>query len=129
MAMEGPLFSTRAESRVYRTWGGSIIGMTAIPESKLAREAEISYAMLATATDYDVWHETGADVSVEVVLERLRENVASAQAVVRRSVRDLPVDWTSTARGGLRYAIVTEPDRIPDQVRADLDPIIGEYLP
>lgn len=129
VAMEGPLFSTRAESRVYRTWGGSIIGMTAIPESKLAREAEISYAMLATATDYDVWHETGADVSVEVVLERLRENVASAQAVVRRSVRDLPVDWTSTARGGLRYAIVTEPDRIPDQVRADLDPIIGEYLP
>ena len=128
VAIEGPLFSTRAESRLYRAWGGSIIGMTAIPEAKLAREAEISYAMLATATDYDVWHETEADVSVEVVLERLRENVATAQTIVQAAVRELPADWTSTARGALRYAIVTAPEAIPPQVREDLAPIIGQYV-
>ena len=129
VAMEGPLFSTRAESRMYRSWGGSIIGMTAVPEAKLAREAEIAYAMLATATDYDVWHESEADVSVEVVLARLRENVTAARAIVAETVRGLPSDWSSTARGALQYAIVTDPAEIPDQVRADLAPIIGTYLP
>ncbi len=103
--------------------------MTALPEAKLAREAEIAYAMLATATDYDVWHETEADVSVEVVLARLRENVARAQRAVAETIRALPADWTSTARGALRHAIVTDPSRIPDRVRRDLAPIIGEYLP
>ena len=129
IAMEGPLFSTRAESHLYRSWGGSIIGMTALPEANLAREAEIAYAMLATATDYDVWHETEADVSVEVVLARLRENVARAQRAVAETIRALPADWTSTARGALRHAIVTDPSRIPARVRRDLAPIIGEYLP
>ncbi|MDE2640128.1 MAG: S-methyl-5'-thioadenosine phosphorylase [Chloroflexota bacterium] len=129
IAIEGPLFSTRAESRLYRAWGGSIIGMTALPEAKLAREAEIAYGMLATATDYDVWHESEADVSVEVVLARLRENVAAAQRIVAETIRALPADWTSTARGALRHAIVTDPARIPARARADLAPIIGEYLP
>ena len=128
IAMEGPLFSTRAESRLYRTWGGSIIGMTAVPEAKLAREAEIAYAMLATATDYDVWHTSEADVSVEVILERLQQNVLSAKGIVGALIRDLPLDWTSTARGALQYAIVTEAARIPAQVREDLAPIIGDYV-
>ena len=128
VAIEGPLFSTRAESRLYRSWGGSIIGMTAIPEAKLAREAEISYAMLATATDYDVWHETEADVAVEVVLSRLRENVATARAIVSATIRDLPDDWRRTARGALQSAIVTNPAAIPARVRRDLAVIIGGYL-
>ena len=128
IAMEGPLFSTRAESQMYRSWGGAIIGMTAVPEAKLAREAEIAYAMLATATDYDVWHTSEADVSVEVILERLQQNVLSAKGIVGALIRDLPLDWTSTARGALQYAIVTEAARIPAQVREDLAPIIGDYV-
>ena len=129
VAIEGPLFSTRAESRLYRSWGGTIIGMTAIPEAKLAREAEIAYAMLATATDYDVWRETEADVDVAVALARLRENAATAQRIVLATVADLPADWTSSARGALEFAIVTEAARIPRQVREDLAPILGGYLP
>lgn len=128
IAMEGPLFSTRAESELYRSWGGAIIGMTAVPEAKLAREAEIAYAMLASTTDYDVWHASEADVSVEVILTRLRENVATAQRIVDGLLADLPAGWTSSAHGALRNAIVTEPARIPATVRAKLAPIIGEYV-
>ena len=129
VAMEGPLFSTRAESSLYRSWGGTIIGMTAIPEAKLAREAEISYAMLATATDYDVWHETEKDVAVEGVLARIDETTATVQRIVSGAVAKLPRDWTGSARGALRSAIVTDPAQIPTGVREDLAPIIGKYLP
>lgn len=128
VAMEGPVFSTRAESRLYRSWGGTIVGMTAIPEAKLAREAEIAYAMLATATDYDVWREGESGVAVDVILARLGESAATAQRIVSATVADLPTDWTSSARGALRTAIVTEPARIPAQARRDLAPIIGAYL-
>ena len=101
IAMEGPLFSTRAESKLYRSWDASIIGMTAVPEAKLAREAELAYAMLATATDYDVWHESEADVTAAAVAEIVAQNVASAQRIVAAVARDLPADWVSSAEGAL----------------------------
>lgn len=125
---EGPLFSTRAESRIYRSWDAVIIGMTAIPEAKLAREAEISYAMLATATDYDVWHETEEDVSAEMVLSRLKQNVATAKAIVADVAQGLPEDWRSTARGALANAIMTPAALVPAKVKEDLAPIIGTYM-
>ena len=113
IAMEGPLFSTRAESHLYRSWGASIIGMTAVPEAKLAREAEIAYAMLATATDYDVWHESEADVTAATVAEIVAQNVQSAQRIIADLTQHLPDDWTSTADGALFGAIMTDPKRIP----------------
>ena len=113
IAMEGPLFSTRAESHMYRAWDASIIGMTAVPEAKLAREAEIAYAMLATATDYDVWHESEADVSAAAVAEIVAQNVQSAQRIVADVALNLPGDWTSTAEGALFGAIMTDSRRIP----------------
>jgi 5'-methylthioadenosine phosphorylase len=128
VCMEGPLFSTRAESQMYRSWGASIIGMTAIPEAKLAREAEIAYAMLATATDYDVWHEEEADVSAEMVVQNLLANVETAQQIVSNVIKGLPADWRSSAAGALASAIVTDRDRIPAQTKLDLAPIIGGYI-
>ncbi len=128
ICMEGPLFSTRAESRMYRSWGASIIGMTAIPEAKLAREAEIAYAMLATATDYDVWHESEADVTAEMVVQTLLKNVDTAKQLVASVIQELPDDWVSTAKGALENAIVTDPAKVPLRVRHDLAPIIGSYL-
>ena len=113
IAMEGPLFSTRAESQMYRSWGASIIGMTAVPEAKLAREAEIAYAMLATATDYDVWHESEEDVTAEAVSKIVAQNVRSAQSIIADLTEHLPDDWTSTAEGALFGAIMTDPKRIP----------------
>ena len=128
ISMEGPLFSTRAESHIYRSWGASIIGMTAIPEAKLAREAEIAYAMLATATDYDVWHESEDDVSADAVVTTLLKNVDSAKQIVAQVIDELPADWVSSAKGALAMAIVTEPSKIPLKLRHDLAPIIGQYL-
>lgn len=116
IAMEGPLFSTRAESHMYRSWDASIIGMTAVPEAKLAREAEIAYAMLATATDYDVWHESEADVSAAAVAEIVAQNVQSAQRIVADVALNLPSDWTSTAEGALFGAIMTDPRRISEEI-------------
>ncbi|MCY3920936.1 MAG: S-methyl-5'-thioadenosine phosphorylase [Chloroflexi bacterium] len=117
IAMEGPLFSTRAESHMYRSWDASIIGMTAVPEAKLAREAEIAYAMLATATDYDVWHESEADVSAAAVAEIVAQNVQSAQRIVADVALNLPADWTSTAEGALFGAIMTDSRRVPEEIR------------
>ncbi|MDE2745145.1 MAG: S-methyl-5'-thioadenosine phosphorylase [Chloroflexota bacterium] len=114
IAMEGPLFSTRAESHLYRSWDASIIGMTAVPEAKLAREAEIAYAMLATATDYDVWHESEADVTAAAVAEIVAQNVQSAQRIIADLTERLPDDWTSSANGALFGAIMTDPRRIPE---------------
>ncbi len=128
VCIEGPLFSTRAESHLYRSWGASIIGMTVIPEAKLAREAEIAYAMLATATDYDVWRDGEEDVSADMVVRNLLANVESAQQIVADVIAGLPAGWRSTARGALAAAIVTERERIPEQTKRDLAPIIGGYL-
>ena len=128
ISMEGPLFSTRAESHLYRSWGASIIGMTAIPEAKLAREAEMAYAMLATATDYDVWHESEEDVSADAVVQTLLKNVDTAKQIVSQVIEELPADWLSSAKGALAMAIVTDPSKIPLKLRHDLAPIIGDYI-
>ncbi len=129
IAMEGPLFSTRAESHLYRSWGASIIGMTAVPEAKLAREAEIAYAMLATATDYDVWHESEADVTAAAVAEIVAQNVRSAQQIVADVARNLPGDWTSTADGALFGAIMTDPRQIPPATLERYSLLIEGRLP
>ncbi len=129
IAMEGPLFSTRAESRMYRSWDASIIGMTAVPEAKLAREAEIAYAMLATATDYDVWHESEADVTAAAVSEIVAQNVQSAQQIIADVAEHLPVDWTSTADGALFGAIMTDPRRIPAETLERYALLIEGRLP
>ena len=129
IAMEGPLFSTRAESHLYRSWGAAIIGMTAVPEAKLAREAEIAYAMLATATDYDVWHESEADVSADAVAQVVAQNVQNAQRIIADLAEHLPGDWTSTAEGALHGAIMTDPRRIPEATRARYELLITGRLP
>ena len=129
IAMEGPLFSTRAESHLYRSWGASIIGMTAVPEAKLAREAEIAYAMLATATDYDVWHESEADVTAAAVAEIVAQNVRSAQQIVADVAHNLPRDWTSTADGALFGAIMTDARQIPPATLERYSLLIEGRLP
>lgn len=128
VCMEGPAFSTRAESALHRSWGASIVGMTAIPEAKLAREAEIAYAMLATATDYDVWREDEEDVTAEAVAAVVAANVESAQAIVAAVARGLPSGWRSTAAGALRGAIMTDAARIPAAVRERYALLIEGYV-
>jgi len=129
VCIEGPHFSTRAESRIYRQWGVDVIGMTNLQEAKLAREAEICYATMALVTDYDVWHETEEDVTVEAVVAVLMENVETAKKIVRAALAMLPVQ-----RGGcpcptaLRDGIITQRDAIPARRRKALEPIIGKYL-
>ena len=128
VCMEGPAFSTRAESALHRSWGALIVGMTAIPEAKLAREAEIAYAMLATATDYDVWREDEEDVTAEAVAAVVAANVESAQAIVAEVARGLPAGWSSTAAGALRGAIMTDPARIPAEARERYALLIEGYV-
>ena len=128
LCMEGPQFSTRAESNLYRSWGAHVIGMTNLQEAKLAREAEICFATLALATDYDCWNEPGGAVEIEQVLAVLRKNVALAQKTIRRAVATLGERRSCRCASALKGAIITEKSRIPRKVRADLRPIIGKYL-
>jgi len=128
LCMEGPQFSTRAESEIYRQWGVDVIGMTNLQEAKLAREAEICYATLAMVTDYDCWHEDEADVSGHAVMEVVQQNAATAQDVVRRILRKLPMERDCECSTALRSALITEPSRIPEQTRQDLALLIDKYL-
>ncbi len=128
LCIEGPQFSTRAESRIYRGWGVDVIGMTNLQEAKLAREAEICYATMALVTDYDVWHETEEDVSVESVIAVLRQNVRTARIILREAVRMIPPARTCACGHALRDAIITARERIPAEVKRDLAPIVGKYL-
>jgi 5'-methylthioadenosine phosphorylase len=129
ICIEGPRFSTKAESRLYRQWGLDIIGMTAMPEAQLAREAELHYAVLALATDYDVWHESEAPVSVELVVQNLLRNVATAQAVIRRVVPRIALDQDDACTTALAGALMTEPGRVPPAVRERLGLLVDRYLP
>ena len=129
LCIEGPQFSTKAESRIYRSWGVDIIGMTNVPEVKLAREAELCYATLALVTDYDVWHETEAEVTVEAVVANLMKNVATAKAVLRRAIPRLRGPRTCACPGLLRNAVITSPAAFPDSARRRLDLLIGKYFP
>jgi 5'-methylthioadenosine phosphorylase len=128
LCMEGPQFSTRAESEIYRSWGVDVIGMTNLQEAKLAREAEICYATLAMVTDYDCWHETEEAVSGEAVMEVVRQNSATAQEVVRRIVRRLPIERTCGCGEALKAALITERQRIPAETLRALAPIVGRYF-
>jgi len=115
VCMEGPQFSTRAESLLYRSWDVSVIGMTNLQEAKLAREACMCYSTLALATDYDCWHETEDDVSVEAVLQVIRDNVATAKRVILELARGLPERATCACKHALDHAIMTAPDQIPSE--------------
>ena len=128
ICMEGPQFSTRAESHLYRSWGAHVIGMTNLQEAKLAREAEICFGTLALATDYDCWNEHAGDVEIEQVLAVLKQNVELAQRTIRRALACLDEARTCHCASALKDAIITEKSRIPGKVRADLRPIIGKYL-
>jgi 5'-methylthioadenosine phosphorylase len=130
LCMEGPAFSTRAESRLYRSWGVDVIGMTNLTEAKLAREAEMCYATLALVTDYDCWHEEEADVSVTGVLENLRANAALAAATLRGAVLALPEERAACGCGDtLAHAIITPIDAIAPGARARLGVLLDKYLP
>ncbi len=131
VCMEGPLFSTKAESNVYRKWGMDIIGMTALPEAKLAREAELCYAVIACATDYDCWHETEESVTVEMVIGNLSANVANAQRILQKVAQSIPADRSGLAcdcRNALATAIITDRSLIPAEVKERYSLLIGKYL-
>jgi 5'-methylthioadenosine phosphorylase len=127
VCMEGPAFSTRAESRLYCSWGGSIIGMTAIPEAKLAREAELCYAILALCTDYDCWKEDEADVTIEMVMENLRANTEAAQVIIKRLIETINQDIPCSCQEAAKYAIITAKEYIPEDVRKPLELFYGKY--
>jgi 5'-methylthioadenosine phosphorylase len=129
ICIEGPQFSTRAESRIYRGWGVDVIGMTNMPEAKLAREAELCYATLALATDYDVWHESHDAVTVEAVVANLLKNVATAKDVLRRVIPGISGPRTCECPSVLKSAVITSPDVFPLATRRRLDLLIGKYFP
>ena len=129
VVIEGPAFSTRAESNLYRGWGASIIGMTALPEAKLAREAEICYGILACSTDYDVWHETEGDVTAEMIVANLLRNVEVSLRAVRLALGRLPDARGCGCGEALRDAIITPMDQVPEETKRRLAPIIEKYIP
>jgi 5'-methylthioadenosine phosphorylase len=128
LCIEGPQFSTRAESRLYRTWGVDIIGMTNLPEAKLAREAEICYSTIAFATDYDCWHEEAGDVSIGEVLRILAQSTKIAKSAIRHAIKHLPEKRECFCANALKYALITGKKFIPEKTKKDLEPIIGKYI-
>ncbi len=131
VCMEGPLFSTKAEALVYRSWGMDIVGMTVLPEAKLAREAELCYATIACATDYDCWHESEESVTVEMVIGNLSANVANAQRILSSIARKIPTDRnlnTCSCPHALETAILTDRDKIPADVKEKYSLLIGKYI-
>jgi 5'-methylthioadenosine phosphorylase len=128
VCMEGPQFSTLAESKLYRAWGMDIIGMTNLQEAKLAREAEICYTTIALVTDYDCWHPDHDAVTVEMIIDNLTQNARTAQQVIANAVGRLPYERTCECASALKYALITRPDVIPERVKKDLAPLIGKYL-
>jgi 5'-methylthioadenosine phosphorylase len=130
VCMEGPQFSTMAESNVYRSWGMDIIGMTNLQEAKLAREAEICYATIALVTDYDCWHPDHDSVTIDLIIANLNQNARMAQKVIANAVAALASDTTRTCpcANALATALVTRPEHVPEQTKRDLAPIIGRYM-
>jgi len=128
LVIEGPSFSSRAESLLYRSWGADLIGMTALPEAKLAREAEICYAILACVADYDCWHDEYASVNTALVLSNLNRNVETAKKVVRLALRNLPATRDCACADALQNAIATAPEHVPPELKQKLEPIIGRYM-
>lgn len=128
VCMEGPQFSTLAESHLYRSWGCDVIGMTNLQEAKLAREAEICYATMAMVTDYDCWHEVEEDVTVEAIIENLQKNADTARRMIKNTVETLPFERTCECASALQYALITQPGHIPEELKRDLAPLIGKYV-
>ncbi len=128
LCMEGPAFSTRAESNVYRQWGMDVIGMTNLQEAKLAREAEICYVTLAVVTDYDCWHEAHDAVSVDEVIGNLLKNADNARLIVRDAVKNMPAERSCSCGSALQHAIITQKDQIPEEAKQRLKLLIGKYI-
>lgn len=126
--MEGPAFSTRAESNLYRAWGMHIIGMTNMAEARLAREAEICYSTLAAVTDYDCWYVGQEEVTIDMVIANLKKNIENAKCILRRLIPALPKEQPCPCHKALEYAIITDRKLIPEKTRKDLRLIIGKYI-
>lgn len=131
ICIEGPLFSTKAESEIYRSWGCDVIGMTSVTEAKLCREAEICYSTMNLVTDYDVWHEDEETVSIEMILENLRKNIQNAKNIIKKAIAVLPEERGTKCECGqaLANCIVTHPDRMAPEVKEKMSLIIGKYVP
>ncbi|HET7103043.1 MAG TPA: S-methyl-5'-thioadenosine phosphorylase [Terracidiphilus sp.] len=128
VCMEGPQFSTRAESNLYRSWGADVIGMTNLQEAKLAREAEICYATVAMVTDYDCWREGHDAVTIEEIVAALHQNAENAARVVKAAVASMPVERNCACASAARFAILTQPDAIPPAAKENLRLLFGKYL-
>lgn len=126
--MEGPLFSTKAESNLYRSWGASIIGMTALPEAKLAREAEICYATVGCVTDYDVWHETEEEVTVDIAISNLKLTADISKRIIKKAVGRIPDRRDCQCASALQNAILTDPALISPKIKKDLSLLIRKYV-
>ncbi len=128
ICMEGPAFSSRAESMLYRSWGADVIGMTNAQEAKLAREAEMSFASIALATDYDCWHVSESEVNVDDIIKVMHENVETARRIIVETMRNLTPDFPNSQQDALKFALLTEKSKIPQKTRNDLDLFISRYL-
>jgi 5'-methylthioadenosine phosphorylase len=128
VCMEGPAFSTRAESNLYRSWGMDVVGMTNLQEAKLAREAEICYVTIALVTDYDCWHEAHDSVSVEMIVNNLQQNSRNAQAIILKAVEELNDERKCACGSALQYALISDKNTIPADTRQKLDLIVGKYI-
>lgn len=128
ICMEGPAFSTRAESFMYRGLGAAVIGMTNLTEAKLAREAEICYGIIALSTDYDCWHDSHDDVTVEAIIAIIHQNVAMAKNIIRQAVSGIPAERGCSCGSAMQYAVITDKKTIPEKTKADLAILVGKYL-
>jgi 5'-methylthioadenosine phosphorylase len=128
VCMEGPQFSTLAESKLYRSWGADIIGMTNLQEAKLAREAEICYTTIALVTDYDCWHPNHDSVTVDMIVANLMQNAQTAQQIIAGAVDRLPFERTCECASALKFALITRPEAIPETTARELAPLVGKYL-
>jgi len=128
ICMEGPAFSSRAESLLYRSWGADVIGMTNAQEAKLAREAEMAFASIALATDYDCWHVSETEVNVDDIIKVMHENVETARRIIVETMSNLTPDFPNSQQDALKFALITEKSKIPQKTRNDLDLLLSRYL-
>jgi 5'-methylthioadenosine phosphorylase len=128
VCIEGPQFSTLAESKLYRSWGMDVIGMTNLQEAKLAREAEICYVTLALVTDYDCWHPDHDSVTVDMIIATLMQNAQTAQRAIAEAITTLPMKRGCTCGSALKHALITRPEAVPDEIKVALAPIVDKYL-
>ena len=128
ICMEGPAFSSRAESLLYRSWGADVIGMTNAQEAKLAREAEMAFASIALATDYDCWHVSGSEVSVEDIIKVMHANVETARQILVETLRRISPDFPNSQADALKFSLITDKSKISKTTCRDLDLLLGRYL-